>query len=101
MHVENSKHAVEAVERSDYDLILMDIQMLVMNGIEATKIIRQSHDKNCLPIIAITANVLKNDVEQYIQIVINDHINNPFNQHDLLTLQKRHCKEPIQYKAKS
>lgn len=74
VHVENRKHAVEAVERGDYDLILMDIQMPVMDGTEVTKIIRQSHDKNCLPIIAFTANVLKNDVEQYIQIVINDHI---------------------------
>lgn len=55
--VENGKEAIDAFQKIDYDLILMDIEMPVMNGIETTKYIREQmpHPKNRVMIIALTA----------------------------------------------
>ncbi|QQO07781.1 ATP-binding protein [Breznakiella homolactica] len=58
-----------------YDLILMDIQMPVMDGVEATKLIRAVNKD--VPIIALTANVFKEDVEKYLESGINGHIGKP------------------------
>lgn len=58
-----------------YDLILMDIQMPVMDGVDAAKLIR-TIDKE-VPIIALTANVLKEDVGKYLETGINNHIGKP------------------------
>jgi PAS domain S-box-containing protein len=61
--VDNGKKAVEAAKNTDFDLVLMDMQMPVMNGIDATKAIRQQGFRK--PIIAFTANVMKEEVEHY------------------------------------
>lgn len=55
----NGQEAVEMVEKNNYDLILMDIKMPVMDGMEATRIIKEKHPK--LPIIALTANAFDSD----------------------------------------
>lgn len=75
----NGKEAYEmfAANPERYDLILMDIQMPVMDGIEATKLIRLL-DKD-VPIVALTANVFKDDVKKYIESGINSHIGKPLN----------------------
>jgi len=78
---ENGAIAVEMVTRNSYDGILMDLQMPVMDGFSATKIIRNSDKK--LPIIAMTANAMVSDKEKVIAAGMNDHITKPINVNDM------------------
>lgn len=78
--VENGKEAVDKVSvKPDVDIILMDIQMPVMNGYEATGKIRKMGKK--LPIIAMTANALTGDAEKCINAGMNDYISKPIDIH--------------------
>jgi PAS domain S-box-containing protein len=83
--VENGQLAVEALEAEDYDIVLMDIQMQEMDGIEATRAIRNLPDrrKAAIPVIALTANALRGDFETYIAAGMNDYLPKPFNDTDL------------------
>jgi len=76
----NGKEALDKFGSSRYDLILMDIQMPVMNGIIATKKIREleSSTNTQIPIIAITANALSGDKEVCLAAGMNDYISKPF-----------------------
>ena len=71
----NGQEAVEQFKRHEYELILMDIQMPVMNGYEATMIIRESNPD--VPVIALTANAMKEDVERTTAAGMNEHLNKP------------------------
>lgn len=73
------EEALQLLDLADYDLILMDCQMPVMDGFEATKIIRQMTDskKSKIPIVALTANAMKDDDEKCIQAGMNDYISKP------------------------
>ena len=71
----NGKEAVEKFKTDDYDLILMDIQMPVMDGISAAEIIRKEN-KN-IPIIALTANAMADDVKKTLSAGMNAHLNKP------------------------
>ncbi|MFC2074178.1 response regulator [Campylobacterota bacterium] len=76
--VEDGEKAVDAfVRHPDYDLILMDINMPVLDGVEATKQIRASTNNKDIPIIALTANAMKEDVEYYKEAGMNDHVAKP------------------------
>lgn len=81
----NGKEAVEKVKTTAYDLILMDIQMPEMDGIEATEIIRKMDDASIanIPIIALTANALKGDNHRYFQAGMNDYITKPYTEEKL------------------
>jgi len=82
---ENGLIAVEKLKSSAYDVILMDIQMPVMNGFEATQAIRNLEgEKANTPIIAMTANVLKEEVDLCYQAGMNDFIGKPFDTNELL-----------------
>jgi len=74
---ENGERAVQMVERSDYDLVLMDMQMPVLDGVAATKAIRADPRFTLLPIIAMTANVMAGDREKCLQAGMNEHIPKP------------------------
>ena len=79
---ENGQEAVELFDRSEpayYDLILMDIQMPVMNGLEATRTIRGLNrvDAGSIPIIAMTANAFAEDVQNSLDAGMNAHISKP------------------------
>jgi len=74
---DNGKLAIEAVEREMPDIILMDIQMPVMDGIEACKIIRQFENTQTLPIIAMTAHALDQERDHCFRVGMNDHISKP------------------------
>ena len=86
---ENGLIAVEKLKSSTFDIILMDVQMPVMNGFEATQAIRNlDSEKNNTPIIAMTANVLKEEVDLCYKSGMNDFIGKPFDTKELL--QKIH-----------
>jgi signal transduction histidine kinase/CheY-like chemotaxis protein len=71
----NGKECVELFKKTDYELILMDLQMPVMDGYEATKVIRQT-DKD-IPIAALTANAMKDDMKKSKDVGMNAHLNKP------------------------
>ena len=75
----NGKEAVEMYQKEDFDLILMDENMPIMNGSEATKIIRElEKDTNKhIPIIAVTANALSGEKERFLQAGFDDYIPKP------------------------
>ncbi|MBI1225469.1 MAG: response regulator [Bacteroidetes bacterium] len=72
---ENGQLGYEAVRDKEYDLVLMDIQMPVMNGIDAAKKIREFSQ---VPIIALTANSTKQEQEKCLEIGMNDYLSKPF-----------------------
>lgn len=84
---ENGEEAIDKVRENDYDLVLMDIQMPVMNGVDATRFIRSrlSGKKKDVQIIAMTANVLQEDVQRYFDVGMNAYISKPFKTDDLLS----------------
>ncbi len=82
---ENGVIAIEKVAHGDYDIILMDVQMPVMNGYEATHAIRNlSNGKANTPIIAMTANVMKEEIERCYEAGMDDFIGKPFDTEELL-----------------
>jgi PAS domain S-box-containing protein len=81
--------ALEALKTSTYELILMDIQMPRMDGLEATRRIRQERAYKDLPIIALTAQAMKTDREQGLAAGMNDYILKPVDKAQLLTCLKK------------
>jgi CheY-like chemotaxis protein len=75
--VSNGIEAVDAVERQTYDVILMDVQMPVMDGLEATARIRQKLRERHPWIIALTANALQGDREKYLGVGMDDYVSKP------------------------
>ncbi|HPX53520.1 MAG TPA: PAS domain S-box protein [Bacteroidales bacterium] len=84
-HVENGALALEEIKKQDFDLILMDLHMPVMDGIEATRIIRSSADKKIsqIPIVALTAAVMSEAHDKIEDLAINDYVLKPFKPKDL------------------
>ena len=80
--------AVDKVKEGEFDMVLMDIQMPEMDGMEATKIIRESKTDKQLPIIALTANVLREEVQIYLDVGMNHHIGKPFERKELESVIK-------------
>ena len=77
--VENGVAAIEAVRAKKYDVVLMDVQMPIMDGVEATNRIRALGSRyEAIPIIAMTAAVLTNQLEDFRRAGMSDHIGKPF-----------------------
>lgn len=91
--VSNGQEAVEAVTKSKYDLVLMDCQMPVMDGFEATRRICAMKDNGAvdkdLPVIALTANAMKGDRQRCLDAGMNDYITKP--------VRKKELKEKIYF----
>ncbi len=114
----NGKEAVEMAEKNQYDLILMDIQMPVMDGMHATKEIRergiavlsdpsvtdkgqQSEAQTAIPIIAMTAHALVEDREKSLAGSMNDHINKPYELEELYACLLRWIKPRVGFRAEN
>lgn len=82
----NGEQVLQLLEKEAWDLILMDIHMPVMDGTEATRIIRGNSHYDQIPIIAVTANVLDKDHERYVKLGMNDTLTKPLSEERLLQL---------------
>ncbi len=91
---ENGQLALELLEKEDFDLILMDLHMPVMDGIEATRIIRKSKDPRIkdIPIVALTAAIMSETHDKIDELKINDYILKPFKPHVLFERIKKHIR---------
>lgn len=85
IEVENGEKAVEFLTNHSADLILMDMQMPVLDGIAATAVIREKL-KSTVPIIALTANALKGEREKCLAAGMNEYLSKPFRENDLVNL---------------
>ncbi len=85
----------EAVDRlaqggaEDFDLVLMDMQMGVMDGLQATRMIRQQLQLTALPIVAMTANAMASDRQACLDAGMNEHIGKPFDAQELVAMVLR------------
>jgi PAS domain S-box-containing protein len=93
--VNNGREAVEQMQALSFDCILMDVQMPEMDGLEATRQIRQLKDpaKANIPIIALTANALKGDSDRYLAAGMNDYLSKPFDEARLFRVISRNLTE--------
>lgn len=80
---QNGSEAIAAIKASVYDLVLMDIQMPVMDGLEAAAIIREKLNSQ-VPIIALTANAIKGESQKCLDAGMNDYLSKPFEEEDLI-----------------
>jgi CheY-like chemotaxis protein len=91
--VSNGEEAIEALEKARFDAILMDLQMPVMSGFEATEIIRTRESgtgRHC-PIIALTAHSMKGDRERCLACGMDDYVAKPIQPNDLMQALERVC----------
>lgn len=98
---ENGVVALEKIRNNDFDVVLMDIQMPVMDGFETTKAIRQGDPKkNKVPIIALTANATQKDFENCLTAGMNDCITKPFTQEDLFQVLTKYLGRKLTVKQR-
>ncbi|HAO06936.1 MAG TPA: hypothetical protein DCQ50_08090 [Chryseobacterium sp.] len=88
---DNGKMAVDILSKQQFDIILMDIQMPELDGIEATKILRQEFRLGT-PIIALTANAFKTEIDNCIAAGMNSYITKPFDEDELLKIIYKNIK---------
>jgi two-component system, sensor histidine kinase and response regulator len=82
------------VREEDWDLVLMDMQMPVMDGLEATRCIRQLPDRPGLPIIAMTANAMQRDRERCLAAGMNDFVTKPVDPEELFKVLMKWAQRP-------
>ncbi|MEM1180538.1 MAG: ATP-binding protein [Acidobacteriota bacterium] len=89
--VDDGAEAIEAIKAADYALVLMDCQMPVLDGYEATRKIRRLEDEQLrsIPVVAVTAHAMKGDREKCLDAGMNDYLAKPFQQADLLAVLAR------------
>ncbi|MFT5693642.1 MAG: two-component system sensor histidine kinase/response regulator [Oceanicoccus sp.] len=87
--VHNGREAIEAHHNGSYDLILMDLRMPIMNGLEATAIIRAEESDSRIPIIALTANASKEDKDRCFSAGMDDFVTKPMDKEQLFEVLNR------------
>jgi CheY-like chemotaxis protein/HPt (histidine-containing phosphotransfer) domain-containing protein len=95
--VADGREAIESLSRQNYDLVLMDCQMPVMDGYQATHAIRDPNSSvlnHNIPIIAMTANAMKGDREKCLEAGMNDYITKPINIQKLTDTIEQHLSVP-------
>jgi PAS domain S-box-containing protein len=88
----NGKEALEAVSQKKYDAVLMDIQMPVMDGITASKLIRSNRKNDSLPLIALTASAMKRDRDRCLDAGMNDFVTKPVGPEKLASVLLKYIK---------
>ena len=89
----NGQEGVEMVQKGDYDLVLMDVQMPVMDGYRATEAIRlweTEKNRHPLPIIALTGHIFPEDIQKILDVGCNQHLTKPVSKAKLLEVITRH-----------
>jgi PAS domain S-box-containing protein len=94
----NGEEAIERLKTENYDLILMDVQMPVMDGLEATQLIRKN-TKDRIPIIALTAFALKGDNQKCFDAGMDDYLSKPFEEIQLLEVVSRWLGKSINFET--
>lgn len=99
----NGLEAIQELNNKDFDIILMDIQMPVMNGIDTSIYIRKMNSQKIsgIPIIALTANAIKGDEKQYFEAGMNDILTKPFREEELFNVISKHVKDKLKNKSVS
>ena len=83
----NGIEALELLDANEYDLVLMDVQMPEMDGVTATKLIRELHShKSSIPIVALTANALVGNEQEYYDAGMNACLTKPFTEEKLFAI---------------
>jgi CheY-like chemotaxis protein len=90
----DGQRALKAIENAEYDLILMDIQMPDMNGIDAARIIREKLGEKCPPIFAMTAEALEGDEQRFLDLGFDGYLSKPMQTHTLQDTLKTANPEP-------
>ena len=93
--VENGQEALDAVKQQHHDLILMDMQMPVMNGFEATRKIRELAEYKDIPIVALTAFAMKGDREKCLDAGATDYIPKPIDSHEFIQKVKYYTENKL------
>ena len=86
----NGQEAIDFLRENTVDLVFMDIEMPVLNGVEATKQIRKELKLASLPIIALTANTMQNQLDSYLEIGMSDIIIKPYMESCLFTIIQKY-----------
>ena len=89
--MEDGKDALEQLQKADYQLVLMDIQLPTMDGYETTNIIRNEF-KNAIPIIATTAHAFAGEREKCLAAGMNDYIPKPLQEDAVLAMIQKYIK---------
>lgn len=97
--VENGQEALDAVRQQRYDLILMDMQMPVMNGFEATRRIRELEDYKDTPIVALTAFAMKGDREKCLDAGATDYIPKPIDSQEFIQKVRYYTEQKLAIKT--
>jgi two-component system sensor histidine kinase/response regulator len=97
----NGQEAVEMVTQNSYEIVLMDMQMPVMDGLTATKEIRKLEQFKDLPILAMTANAMDQDKEKCAEAGMNDHVAKPIDPDDLFNALLKWIKPKALTQAKN
>jgi CheY-like chemotaxis protein len=91
--VENGRLAVDHALSGNYDLVLMDMQMPIMGGLEATKILRDAAFAK--PIVTVTANVMKEDVDSYLAAGCTDYLSKPIDRDKFFQMLGKYLKPVV------
>jgi CheY-like chemotaxis protein len=92
--VDNGAKVIEALEVADYDLIFMDCQMPVMDGFEATRMVRSrgfqdAGRQRLIPIVALTAHAMESDQQYCLSVGMDDYLGKPVNKKQLQSILEK------------